>query len=45
MTKVRQDKDVADRIGTLYVDNEIELSRPIRQGMVYDEDIIGQQCD
>ena len=43
--KVRQDKDVTDCIGTLYVDNEIELSRPIRQGMVYDEDIIGQQCD
>lgn len=37
MTKTRQDKDVIDCIGLVYTEKYIELSKPIRPSMVYDE--------
>lgn len=37
MTKTRQDNNVIDHIGLAYVENNIELSRPIKSGAVYDE--------
>ena len=42
MTKIRKDNDVFDHIGLVYVEIEIELSRPIWQGVVYDENKIEQ---
>lgn len=36
--KRRKDNDVIDRIDLLYVENDIELSWSIWQGMIYDED-------
>ena len=38
MMKRRKDNDVIDRIDLLYVENDIELSWSIWQGMIYDED-------
>ena len=37
MTKTRQDNNVIDHIGLTYVENNIELSGPIKSGAVYDE--------
>ena len=37
MTKTRQDNDMTDHIGPLYIENETKLSCSIWQGMVYDE--------
>ena len=37
VTKTRQDNDMTDCIGTIYVENETELSWPIKLGVVYDE--------
>ena len=34
--KTRQDNDMIDHIDVAYVQNEIELSRSIRLGVVYD---------
>ena len=36
--KSREDNDVIDCIGLLYVKNETELLWPIQQGTFYDED-------
>ena len=36
MTKTRQDNDMIDSIGAIYVENEIELSWLIRPGIVYE---------
>lgn len=35
ITKVRQDNDMINCIDLLYIENKIELSRPIRQGTVH----------
>ena len=35
--KTRHDNDVIDRIGIVYIENDTELSWPIGQGVVYDE--------
>ena len=45
MTKMRQDNDVISHTGPLYPKNKTELSWPIRQDTVYDEDQTGQQRD
>lgn len=45
ITKMRQDNAMTNPIGMVYAKNEVELSLPIRQGMIYDEDNIGQLCD
>ena len=37
MMKTRKDNDVTNCIGVVYVENEIELSWPIRPSVVYDE--------
>lgn len=42
MKKMRLENDLTDCIDSLYVENEIKLSRPIKQGTVYDKDQIGQ---
>lgn len=42
MKKMRLENDLTDCIDSLYVENEIKLSRPIEQGTVYDKDQIGQ---
>ena len=42
MMKTIQDNDMTDRIGSLYVENETELSCQIQQGTVYDENQIRQ---
>ena len=44
MTKTRQDNNVTDHIGLLYIKNETQLLWLIRQVIVYDEDEIGQWC-
>ena len=36
-SKTRQDNDVTDRIGLVYVENNIEFSEPIIQGAICDE--------
>lgn len=41
MAKIRQDNNVTDCIGVVYVEIGIELSRPIRQNKVYYEKKIG----
>lgn len=43
--KTRSDNDVADRIDTVYVENETKLSWSIELGVVCDENKIGQQYD
>ena len=45
MTKTRQKNNVTDLTSAIYVEKEIELSRPIRPIVVYDENQIGQQHD
>lgn len=46
MMKMRQDNDVTNHTSPLYTKkNEIEMSCPIQQGMVYDEHQTGQQRD
>ena len=37
MTKTRQDNDLTDHIGPVYIENEIKLLWPIRRGTFYDE--------
>ena len=37
MMKTRQDNNVTDRIGLVYVENDIELSGPIWRGIVCDK--------
>ena len=39
--KTKQDNDVTNRIGLVYVETEIELSGPLWSGVVYDEIQIG----
>ena len=34
-----------DCIGVIYIENEAELSLPIRSGAIYDENQTGQQHD
>ena len=41
ITKTRQDKDVINHIGTLYVENDNELLRLIGLGVNYDKNQIG----
>lgn len=43
--KTKQDNNVTDQTGALYVENDIELSWPIGPGAVYDEFQRGQRCD
>ena len=45
MTKTRQYNDVTDRTGPLYTKIETKLLWPIRRGIVYGEDQIGQWHD
>ena len=45
MAKTRHDNDMTDHLGLLYTKNETELSWPIQQGKVYDEDRIGERHD
>ena len=45
MMKARQDNDVINHIGVVYVESDIELSWSTRRGAVYDENQRGQQCD
>lgn len=35
--KTRQGNDMIDHIGLVYIENDTELSRPIRLGVVYEE--------
>lgn len=35
--KTRKDDNVIDRTGVVYIENKIELSWPIKLGVVYDE--------
>ena len=37
VTKTRQDTNVVDSASAVYIKNEIELSRPIWSGVVYDK--------
>ena len=37
MTKTKNDNDVIDRIGIVYVENDIELSWPIKSGVICDK--------
>ena len=43
--KTKQDNGVANHIGAIYIENEIDLLWPIRSGPVYDENKIRQQRD
>ena len=43
--KIRDNNNVTDRIGTVYAENENELSWPIRQGVVYDKNDTQQWRD
>lgn len=43
--KTRHDNDMIDCIGVVYVENDNELSWPIKSGVVYDENQIGQWID
>ena len=45
VTKIRHNNNVTDRIGTVYAENENELSWPIRQGVVYDKNDTQQWRD
>lgn len=45
MRKTRQDNYMTVRIASLYTEYETELSCPIQQGTVYDEEQIEQQRD
>ena len=45
MRKVTQDSDVIDHKDTVYAENDIELSWPIKQGVVYDKNDARQLCD
>ena len=45
VTKIRDENDVTDRIGTVYVENDTKLSWLIGSGVDCDEIQIGQQCD
>ena len=45
MMKTRQDNDLINHIGVVYVESDIELSWSTRRGAVYDENQRGQQCD
>ena len=38
MMKMRQDNDMTDCIGLLYVENETKISWSIEQGTIYDKD-------
>ena len=37
MTKTKNDNDMIDRIGIVYVKNDIELSWPIESGVICDK--------
>ena len=39
ITKTRQDNDVIGFIGVVYIENDIELLRSIRPGIVYDQNL------
>ena len=43
--KMRQDHDIIDHRGTLYTENEIELSRLMWHDTEYEQDQIGKQRD
>lgn len=45
MTKTRQDNDLIDHIGLVYVKNDIELSRLIWLTVIYDKNETGQWLD
>ena len=45
MTKMKQDNNVIDHTSLLYTENETELSCPIGQGTVYDQNQMGQRRD
>ena len=40
--ETRRDNDVTDHIGLVYTKTEVELSRPIWLGAIYDENHTGQ---
>ena len=42
MTKTRQNIYMTDRTGVVYVENDVELSRPIRSSAMWDKNQIGQ---
>lgn len=43
--KTREDNNMTNRTSEVYVENDIELSCPIRIGVDSDENQIGQLCD
>ena len=45
VTKTKQDNDMTDLTGLVYAENDIELSRPIRQGAVCGKTRQGVVCD
>ena len=45
VTITRKDNDVSDHTDAVYANNDTKLSWPIRLGVDYDENQIGQQCD
>lgn len=45
LTKTRLDNDMTNRTSAVYVKDEIDLSLPIQQGVVYDENQTGIRCD
>ena len=45
MMKTRQDNNMTDGISAFYIENDIELSWPIRLVIICDENQTGQKCD
>ena len=45
MAKTKEDNDVIDHIGVVYIKNDIELSWPIGLSVICDENYTGQRCD
>lgn len=45
VTKTRQDNNMTNNTGAIYIKNETEMSWPIGSGKVYDGNQIGQRCD
>lgn len=45
VTKKRQDNNMTNNTGAIYIKNETEMLWPIGSGEVYDGNQIGQRCD
>ena len=45
MTNTREDNDVTNHIGAVYIENNTELSWSIGSSGIYTENQIGQHCD